>query len=135
MTNLLSMFERLIVFALMTLMMITVFVSTIELGIILVQQLLEQPMFLLNISEMQEVFGFFLMVLIGLELLESIKTYLLQDKVHVEVVFLVAMVAIARKVIIIDYEDTSVELLLGMSALVFSLSLGYYFVKRALSNE
>jgi uncharacterized membrane protein (DUF373 family) len=72
------------------------------------------------------------MVVIGLELLETIKAYLEQDKVHVEVVFLVAMVAVARKIIILDYKETSAELLLGMSAVIIALSAGFYFCKRSL---
>jgi uncharacterized membrane protein (DUF373 family) len=115
--------------------MIAVFVSTIELAVILVQELIKTPFLLLNIAEMLKVFGFFLMVLIGLELLESIKAYLQQDKVHVEVVFLVAMVAVARKIIILDYKDINSSLLFGMSAIIISLSLGYYFVKKALINK
>ena len=67
---------------LLTLMIVAVLVSTIELGVIVIQQLIKPPFLLLNIAEMLEVFGFFLMVLIGLELLESIKAYLDEDKVQ-----------------------------------------------------
>ena len=128
----LKLFEKIIVTALLGLMMLAVLVSTIELGVILFQQLLKPPFLLLNIKEMLEVFGFFLMVLIGLELLESIKAYLQEDRVHAEVVFLVALVAISRKVIILDYKELSAEMLLGMSALIIALGIGYFLVRRAL---
>ena len=81
---------------------------------------------------MIKVFGFFLMVLIGLELLETIRAYLKEDRVHAEVVFLVAIVAVSRKVIILDYKQTPTELLFGMSALIVSLGVGYFLVRRAL---
>ena len=113
---------------LLTLMIVAVLVSTIELGVIVIQQLIKPPFLLLNITEMLEVFGFFLMVLIGLELLESIKAYLDQDKVHVEVVFLVAMVAIARKVIILNYKEITPEMLYGMSAVIVALGISYFLV-------
>ena len=58
------------------------------------------PVLLLDIKEMLEVFGFFLMVLTGLELLESIKACPREDRIHAEVVFLVALVAVSRRVII-----------------------------------
>ena len=53
-----------------------------------IAELMKPPVSLLNIEEMLEVFGFFLMVLIGVELLESIKAYLQEERVHAEVVFL-----------------------------------------------
>ena len=104
MKNLLKTFEKVIVYALLGLMMIAVMVSAVELAIILVQELRKPPVLLLNIEEMLTVFGFFLMVLIGLELLESIKSYLEHDRVHAEVVFLVAIVAVSRKVIILNLQ-------------------------------
>lgn len=124
-------FERMIVTALLGLMMVAVLAATVELAVILFQELMKPPISLLNIDEMLEVFGFFLMVLIGVELLESIKAYLEEERVHAEVVFLVAIVAVSRKVIILDYKESSPEMLLGMSAIIISLGIGYYLVRRA----
>lgn len=125
-------FEKIIVWTLLGLMMIAVLVSTVELAVILFQQLMKPPLFLLNIEEMLEVFGFFLMVLIGLELLESIKAYLEENRVHAEVVFLVAIVAMSRKVIIVDYKEIAPELLYGIAAVIIALASGYLLVRRAL---
>ena len=124
-----------IVLILLALMMVAVLVSTVELAVILIQELKKPPLLLLNIKEMLEVFGFFLMVLIGLELLESIKAYLEEDRVHAEVVFLVAIVAISRKVIILDYKEMKPEILFGMSALIVALGIGYYLVRRAIHHH
>ena len=128
-------FEKVIVVVLIGLMMLAVLVSTIELAIILFQQLMKPPVFLLNVTEMLEVFGFFLMVLIGLELLETIRAYLQEDRVHAEVVLLVALVAVSRKVIILDYKKMSLEMLYGMSALIVALGIGYFLVRRALHQH
>lgn len=81
---------------------------------------------------MLEVFGFFLMVLIGLELLESIKAYLEEERVHAEIVLLVALVAVARKIIVLDYKDDTPEMVYGIAAIIISLSVGYFLVRRAL---
>ena len=132
--NFIKRFERAIVLALLFLMGIAVFVATIELGVILFTQLMEPPTLLLNMKEMLEVFGFFLMVLIGLELLETIKAYLESDKIHVEIVFLVAMVAVTRKIIILDYKTISPEVLYGISAIVLSLAAGFFLVKYTLTK-
>jgi uncharacterized membrane protein (DUF373 family) len=128
-------FEKVIVVVLIGLMMLAVFVSTVELAKILFQQLMKPPVFLLSITEMLEVFGFFLMVLIGLELLETIRAYLQEDRVHAEVVLLVALVAVSRKVIILKYNELTPEMLYGMSALILALAIGYFLVRRALHQN
>ncbi|MEZ4601099.1 MAG: phosphate-starvation-inducible PsiE family protein [Syntrophotaleaceae bacterium] len=132
MNKIFKMFEKVIVFALLGLMMVAIFVSTIELGFVLVQQLREPPVFLLNTKEMLEVFSFFLMVLIGLELLESIKAYLEEERVHAEVVILVALVAVSRKIIVLDYKEETPEMLFGIAAIIIGLSAGYFLVRHAL---
>ena len=135
MSRLLRQFERGIVVVLIVLMMIAVLASTLELALTLVRQLLEPPRMLLGMAELLEVFGFFLMVLIGLELLETIKAYLAEDKMHVEVVFLVAMVAMARKVIILDYTDLTPPVLYGIAVVILALAAGYFLVRRALNER
>ncbi len=124
-------FEHFIVLALLLMMMIALLASTVELAVILVQELLEPPTLLLNVKEMLSVFSFFLMVLIGLELVDTIKMYLEEDVIHVEVVVLVAIIAVARKIIIIDYYSISYEKLLGIAALMIALFAGYFLLKRA----
>jgi uncharacterized membrane protein (DUF373 family) len=128
-------FEQLIVLILMAFMMIAVLLSTVEVGVILWKQMLEPPLMLLNVKEMMEVFGFILMVVIGLELLETIKAYLDKRIIHVEVVLLVALVAVARKIIILDYKEITPQMLFAVASLILSLSVGYFVVKRALDGR
>ena len=135
MEKMFKIFEKVIVVVLIGLMMLAVLVSTVELAVILFQQLMKPPVFLLSITEMLEVFGFFLMVLIGLELLETIRAYLQEDRVHAEVVLLVALVAVSRKVIILKYKELTPEMLYGMSALILALAIGYFLVRRALHQN
>lgn len=130
MDKLLNGFEKLIVVVLLGLMMLVVGISTVELAIILFQELLKPPVFFLNIQEMKEVFSFFLMVLIGLELVETVKAYLNHDRAPAEVVVLVALVAIARKVIILDYEKMVPEKLFGVAAIILALGIGLYLLRR-----
>jgi len=92
---------------------------------------MKPPYLALDVAEAIEVFGFFLMVLIGLELLESIKIYIQKHRVHAEVVFLVAIIAVSRKVIILDYSKTAPETLWGISSIILALGIGYFLVRRA----
>jgi uncharacterized membrane protein (DUF373 family) len=117
-------------------MVVVVFLSTVELGVILVEQMLKPPRFiLLDINEMLKIFGFFMMILIGLELIETIKVYLVEEMVHVEVILLVAIIAIARKVIILDVKTVAPFTLIGVAAIILALSIGYYCLKRGLGHK
>lgn len=124
-------FEKGIVMVMMLLMLLAVGVSAVELGVILYEELMRPPKYLLNIEEMLSVFGFFMMVLIGLELLETIRTYLENQVLHVEVVLLVAIIAVARKVIILDIKDLPASLMLGIAAVMVSLAVGYFLIRKS----
>ncbi|MDP8266622.1 MAG: phosphate-starvation-inducible PsiE family protein [Candidatus Aceula meridiana] len=128
--NILSIFERAIVRVLIFLMVATIFFGTIELGVILLTKLVTPPLFLFNIESMLDIFGFFFMILIGIEVLETIKAYVKKDQVHVEIVFLVAMIAIARKVIILQFNKISPVGLIGIAAIIVSLASSYYIIKK-----
>jgi len=125
-------FEHFIVIALLGMMVLVVFLSTIELAVILVEQLLSPPLLLLEIHELLKIFGFFLMILIGLELVETLKVYISEEIVHVEFVFLVAIIAVARKVIVLDIKNLDPLTLIGLASIILALSGGFYLLKKAL---
>ena len=126
-------FERIIVIALLVMMALVVLLSVIELAVLIFEQLTEPPFMLLNMSKLLKIFSFFLIVLIGLELIEVIKVYLVDEQVHVEVIFLVAIIAVARKVIILDVKDMEPLILVGVAAIILALSGGYLLLKRGLN--
>ena len=135
MKKLLLLFEKAIIFVLLILMGLTVLLATLRLGYNLFEELIKPPFMIFDIKNLLEIFGFFFMVLIGLELLETIKAYLSDNKIHVEVVFLVAMIAVARKVIILDYAESTPQVLYGISALILSLSIGYFLMKKVFAGK
>ena len=120
--------ERVIVVSLLVMMVLVVFLATVDLGWIIIKDIISPPLFLLDINELLEVFGMFLLVLIGVELLETVKMYFDKKTVHVEVVFTVAMIAIARKVIILDIKEVSSLTLIGIGVIIVALSAGYYLL-------
>ena len=123
-------FERVIICSLLIMMSLVVLLATIELGWIIIKDIITPPIFLLEINELFEIFGLFMLVLIGIELLETIiKSYTKQNTNHAKIVMAVAIIAIARKVIILDVENYSGQSLLGIAAIVLALSLGYYLIQ------
>lgn len=124
--------KTVIIGTMIVLMTLVVVFSIIDLAYILYRDLLSPPTLLLDIDEMKELFGLFLLVLIGLELVESMQTYLTEHAIRaeVEVILLIAMIAVARKVIIMDFDKTSFQALLGIAAIIVALAGGYYLLKR-----
>jgi len=123
-------FEKVIVISLVVMMMVVIFLSTIELAYIIIVDIASPPFFLIEIDELLDIFGFFLLILIGVELLETIRDYLKEHLVHVYVVIEVALIAIARKVIILDLKEITSETLLGIAAIVIALALAYFLLVR-----
>jgi uncharacterized membrane protein (DUF373 family) len=130
MQTFLKKFEHVIVLSLITMMVIVVVLTTAELGWIIIRDIITPPIILLEIDELLEIFGFFLLVLIGIELLETIKAYLMTNVVHVEIVLEVALIAIARKVIILDIGRYESLTLVGVAALISAVALAFLVIKR-----
>lgn len=124
-------FERAMTHVLLVLMAGVVLLATVELAWILVKDALTPPYFLLEIHELLELFGLFLLVLIGIELLHSVKTYIIRRTFHLETVLTVAMIAVARKIIVLEPKELPEGTLLGIAALVIALALGYYIMRRS----
>lgn len=128
-------FERWTILILIAMMVLVIAAATVDLGYIIVHQMLVPPRYiLLDPAEVVEVLGAFLMVLIALELLETVKIYLQEKVVHVEVVLLVAIVAIARKVIILDVKHLDPMIQFGIAAIIAATCVGYYFLRKGMKS-
>lgn len=123
--------EHVVVYALIGLMSLVIVVATGELGWLIYRDLSTPPILTLEIEQLLDLFGFFLLILIGVELLETIKAYLVEHVVHVEIVIEVALIAIARKVIVLDLSKHSGVTVLAIAALVLALACAYFIEKRA----
>lgn len=128
-------FERWILQALIVMIAFVILVSTVELGWIIIEDLLAPPLLLQAIPDLKEIFGFFLMVLIGIELLETMKAYLVENIVHVEIILEVALIAIARKVIILDFEKYDGLTVLGTAGLIVAAAAAFYAIKRRMPSR
>lgn len=124
-------FELVVVLLLMGLLMVIVAISALELGWLLLKDLSEIRELVLDVEEMFDLFGFFLLVLIGLELFTSLKSYIREGVVQVEVVLEVALIAIAQKIIILDTSRATGSALLGQAGLVLALAAAFWLVRIA----
>lgn len=79
-----------------------------------------------------DLFGLFFLVLVGVELLETLKMYTKEHVVHVEVVLLVALIVAARKIILIDYATKPSDIFFGIASIIIAIGVSYYLIKKSL---
>lgn len=114
--------------ALSIIMVFVIVMGVLDVAWILYQRLITPPEYILTISDMLATFGAFMAVLIAIEIFINITIYLRENVIHVKIVMATALMAIARKVIIIDVEEMEVTYLYGIAAVVLSMSIGYWLI-------
>ena len=80
------------------------------------------------------IFGLFLNILIALEVLENITAYLRNHAVQMELVIATSLIAVARKIIILDLDKIDGSQLIGLGFGVLALSCSYWLVKQTTKN-
>ena len=128
-------FEKIISSFLVVIMGVVVISATIELSAIIIKDLFEPPGLLLGINELFEIFGLFLMVLIAIELMSSIQMYHTNKVVYIEMMFLIAITAVTRKIVVLDATEIEPIALLGIAAILAALVAGFYVVKTQQKNS
>jgi uncharacterized membrane protein (DUF373 family) len=86
MDSLIAKVQKVTVMALAGMLVVVMLLSTIHLGVLIGQEILKPPKWLIPVQGLLEIFGYFLLVLIGVELLETLKAYVRKDVIHVRVV-------------------------------------------------
>jgi uncharacterized membrane protein (DUF373 family) len=88
----------------------------------------DDPVLMLSMPEILETFGAFMAVLIAIEIFVNITVYLRDDVIHVKIVMATALMAIARKIIILDTDKVEWPMVAALAAVVIAMSIGYYLV-------
>jgi len=109
-------------------MVVVIFGGVIDVVWVLYQRMMAPPRFFLTISDILATFGAFLAVMIAIEIFENLTLYLRKDVIHVEIVMATALMAIARKVIVLDYKELSSDYVWATGAVVLAASVGYWLV-------
>ena len=109
-------------------MILVILVAIWNLGVYLVQMLISQPDEPFT-KTLFKIFGLFLNVLIALEILENITAYLKKHVIQVELVIVTSLIAVARKIIILDLEKTSGVDIIGLGIALLSLSISYWIIR------
>ena len=131
--HLIEMIEVIVSKLLSLLMLIVIFATLADLAMFVFRQILSPEGSFSKI--LFEVFGLFLNVLIALEILENITGYLKKHILQVELVIATSLIAIARKIIILDLKVTEGIEIIGLGIAVLSLSISYWIIRTSHSQK
>lgn len=112
--------------ALAVLMMLVIWWGVADVIYVLYERMRVHPYMLLNISDILATFGAFMAVLIAIEIFVNIVSYLQDDVLHIKIVLATAFMAVARKVIVLDYKEIGADYVYATAALVLALSVAYW---------
>lgn len=91
------------------LMTLVIMWSVADVAWVIYQRVMASPVGLLNINDILASFGAFMVTLIAIEIFLNIVLYLRDDVLHVKLVLATALMAIARKAIVLDYNTLEPE--------------------------
>lgn len=123
--------HRMIRFAiriLAVLMTAVIFWAVADVLLVLYEKLSDPPVFLLDMRDIFQVFAAFLAVLIAIEIFANITLYLRDDVIHVKLVVATALMAIARKVIVLDLSLVEPAYMFAIAAIVIALGITYWLL-------
>lgn len=114
--------------ALAVMMTLVVLWGVIDVGLTLYQQIVTPPYGLMSIIDILAIFGAFLAVLIAIEIFQNITIYLKEEIIHVQIVIATALMAISRKIIVLDFDKVAAEYVWASAAVIVALGITYWLV-------
>ena len=131
MLDIVAKFEKILYGTLILMLMAVLVFAVVQLAWTLITSLTNFSPGLPESYGLANVLGAFLLVLIGIELLDTMMEYFRENAIHVEIVVLLAIIAIARKVILLDPAATTGFELIGIGVVILGLAGAYYLIKKA----
>ncbi|MBY5943684.1 phosphate-starvation-inducible PsiE family protein [Photobacterium rosenbergii] len=116
---------RLAVKCLAVLMVVVIYFGIADVLYVLYQRLTSDPLYLLDISDIFETFAAFLAVLVAIEIFVNIRIYLKSYEFPLKLVIVTALMAVARKIIVLDFNKIESAEAFSLGAIMFALGLTY----------
>lgn len=111
-------------------MILVIIFGVIDVAWTIDQRLNSEPRFILTMGNILMTFGAFMVVLISIEIFQNIILYLRDDVIHVKIVIATALMAIARKVIILDYDELDPLYIFATGIVLLATGITYYFIHK-----
>lgn len=121
---------RVCVRILAVLMALVILWGVADVAYVLYLRLTAPPLFLLSVGDIFAIFGAFMVVLIAIEIFINIRLYLGSNTLPIKLVVGTALMAIARKVIVLDIEKVSSTYVFAIAAVVLALGVTYWMIAK-----
>lgn len=72
----------------------------------------------------------FFNILIAIELIDTFNVYIKEHSIKVQSILLIGLIAIGRKLLVLDLGHADGLSNIGLASIIIALSLGYYLVKK-----
>ncbi|MET0582766.1 MAG: phosphate-starvation-inducible PsiE family protein [Pseudoxanthomonas sp.] len=129
-----NLFEKLVLSFVQIFLMILILLAVLDLAYLLWRGVTTTLWWTESVVDLQKglQFGFAgaLLIMIGLELLETTRAYLHERHIRLEVIVVVALIALGRHLIQLDAAHLNGVTLIGMAALIAALMAGYWVIRR-----
>lgn len=121
---------RLSIRILAVLMVAVILWGVVDVVYVMYQQLMAPPKFMITVSDIFQLFGAFMVVLIAIEIFLNIRLYLGTEMLPVQLVIATALMAIARKVIVLDFEKTDASYIVAIAAVIVALGATHWLLSQ-----
>ena len=136
-----SRFERLVILLLQLLLLFVLAIAIAEMFFMVYEAIVHRltdgsgPVDIDSVPDLQRAlqraFAGILLIILGLELLDTLRTYFTEHRLRLEIILIIATIAIGRHIIVLDFEHVTGMTMVGIGALTLAITVGYYLVKRA----
>lgn len=110
------------------LMVLVIIWGVLDVIYVLYSRFMAPPVMLFEVSDIFIIFGAFMVVLIAVEIFINIRLYLGTNLLPIRLVVATALMAIARKVIILDIATVTAQQMLAIAAVVLALGVTHWLV-------
>ena len=104
--------------------------GVVDVAYVIYGRLMADPFLLMNISDILATFGAFMAVLIAIEIFINIRLYLGTSVLPIQLVVATALMAIARKVIVLDLDKISPDYIYAIAAVSLALGISYWLIAK-----
>lgn len=110
-------------------MIFVILVAILNLGVFILSTLFLESSDDAFSKTLFKIFGMFLNILIALEILQNLTAYLKKPMIQGELIIIISLIAVARKIIILDLEKTKQFDLIGLALAILTLSISYWILR------
>jgi uncharacterized membrane protein (DUF373 family) len=121
---------RFCVRVLAVLMVLVIIMGIVDVIYVMYQRIVAPPALLMTVSDIFALFGAFMVVLIAIEIFVNIRLYLGTDVLPVQLVVDTALMAMARKIIVLDFDKTESSYLFAIAAAVAALGAAHWLLSQ-----